>query len=62
MAASSSPLELWIWRSAVQASPVALFPLETRNFTTLFLFSPRCINGCQLHTAGGGGGGNPVMD
>ena len=32
--------------------PVALFPL-TRNFIPLCLSSPRCINRCRRHTAGG---------
>ena len=47
-------LELRIWRSWVQASPVELFPL-TRNFTPLCLPSPRCINGYRRHTARGRG-------
>ena len=29
-------------------------------FTPLSLSSPRCINGCRQHTAGGGGGGGGV--
>ena len=40
-----------IWKSGVQASPVALFP-KTRNFTPLCLSLPRCVNGYWRHTAG----------
>ena len=65
-------LDLRIWRSGVQASPVALFPY-TGNFTTLCLSSHWCINGSGTYYWGvpcdglvsrpgwGGGGSNTLM-
>ena len=35
--------------------------LDKELYLTLSLFTPRCINGYQRHTAGGGGG-NPARD
>ena len=49
---SGRHLELWIWRSRVQALPVILFP-QTRSPTPLCLSSPQCIQGYQRHTAEG---------
>ena len=48
-------LQLGIWRSGVQASPVALFPY-TGNLTFLCLSSPGGINGTGDILLGGGGG------
>ena len=50
-------LELWIRRSIIQASPIALFP-QTMHFTPLCFSSPRCVNGYWRFTVGG----NPVME